>query len=214
MGYLTSDNPKTLVAVGGKPILKHILYALKPLANEVIIVTDYLGHKIKKRFGSHFDGLKLIYVRQEKLAGTAGALWQVRGYLNTGKFLALNGDDIYSTSDLAKCLDEELAVGLTRNFPWKNYEAIKLNRSGFIKSWRKITSEKPKKKVLIISGAYVLDKRIFNYEPVKINNGEFGLPQTILKMSKEHPVKGVVMDKWLSINYPGDIVKAEKYLKN
>lgn len=213
LGAVTADKPKTLVEISGKPIMEHILLSLTPLVKEVFVVTGYLGGNIRKKFGAHFANLKLAYVKQKELKGTADALWQTASFLKEGKFLVLNGDNLYSSKDLAKCLKEELAIGMSLDLPLgKNYEVIKLDRAGFIKAWHPVKPEEINKKVLAISGAYVLDHRIFKYKPAVISNNELGLPQTILKMSKKHPVRGVIMNRWASINFPEDIFKAESKL--
>lgn len=210
---LTANLPKSLVPVGGRPILEHILSTLNSLVEEVIIVVGYRADQVKKYFGLRFQNLSLIYVEQKKLAGTADALWQVRPYLKPGKFLVLNGDDLYHRDDLRRCLKAELAIGLTKNLPLGvHYEVVKLNRRKCIQDWRKVLPAEMAKKVLIISGVYVLDQRIFDSAPVVIANHEYGLPQTILAMSKIHPVRGVVMSRWVSINRPEDLVKAKQFL--
>lgn len=214
LGPLTADNPKTLVEVGGRPILEHILSIISPLVAEAIVVVGYKADKIKARFGPRFSDLPIRYVEQKKLAGTADALWQTRPYLKPGKFLVLNGDDLYNTEDLRQCLKEELVIGLTQSKPMgASYEVISLNNEGFVASWRKVLPEEMSQKVLIISGAYVLDQRIFGFDPVAISSTEYGLPQTILAMSKTHPVRGVIMRHWVPVNRPEDIVVAENLLK-
>lgn len=214
LGPLTADNPKSLAMVGGRPILEHTLLTLTPLVREIVIVVGYLGEKIRKCFGTSFGNIPLVYVEQKKLAGTAHALWEARPYLKPGKFLVLNGDDLYDTTDLRRCLRGDLTIGLTRSLPLGvNYEVIKLGRRGFIENWRKVQPSEMSQKVLIIGGAYVLDQRIFDFEPVAIGVSEYGLPQTILAMSKTHPVRGVVMNRWVSINRPEDVVIAENLLK-
>ncbi len=214
LGSFTANLPKSLVSVGGRPILEHIFSVLTSLVEEVIIVVGYRAEQIEKHCGSCFLNLPVTYVKLKKLAGTADALWQARHFLKPGKFVVLNGDDLYDRHDLARCLGAELAMSLTRNFPLGvNYEVVQLDQKGYIQRWRKVLPKEMTKKVLMISGVYVLDQRIFGYEPVAIANNEYGLPQTILAMSKIHPVQGVIMKHWAGINSPEDLVKAEKFLK-
>ena len=74
--------------------------------------------------------------------------------------------------------------------------------------------------ILVSTGAYVMDSRIFKYKPVKLANGEYGLPQTMLtaalpagRQAKTISIKGAVMKNWLQINRPEDIKKAQNKLK-
>ncbi len=214
LGPLTTDNPKTLVEISGRPILEYILSALLPLVTEAIVVVGYKGDRIQERFGLRFKNLSITYVKQRNLAGTADALWQVRSYLKPGKFLVLNGDDLYDTLDLRRCLEEELSMGLTQSIPMgPSYEVVGLDRHGYIENWRKVLPKELFEKVVIISGAYVLDHRIFNFEPVAISGKEYGLPHTILAMSKTHSVRGVIMKRWAPVNRPEDVAAAEIFLK-
>lgn len=213
LGPLTTKSPKSLILVGGRPILEHILLALTPLSEEIIIVVGYLGEKIRERFGPSFGGIPLTYIEQKRLAGTADALWQARDHLKPEKFLAVNGDDFYNTADLERCLAAKWAMGLTRSFPLgANYEVIGLDQNGLIANWRKVRPTEMSQRVLMVSGAYVLDRRIFDFSPVAIGGGEYGLPQTIFALSKTYPVRGVVMKRWASLNRPEDIATIENLL--
>ena len=65
-------------------------------------------------------------------------------------------------------------------------------------------------------GLYVLDKRFFDYEPIKKSSAsvEYGLPQTILQAVDDIDVKIFETDKWIQITSPEDIEKAEEKLKS
>jgi len=55
---------------------------------------------------------------------------------------------------------------------------------------------------LVNTGAYVLDERIFDYEPVVLPNGELGLPQTIVKMARDFPVALEKATLWYPLSFP------------
>lgn len=206
MGKLTENTPKPLLEVRGRPILEHKLNSLPDSIDEVIVVVSYLGDKIRNYFGPSFNGKKIKYVDQNIFPGTAGALWQVRDLL-TGKFLVINGDDFYRVEDLERCLKYDLCMGLSeKDGVDESYLSIELDEEGAVKDWGFDKNDTK----LLINGVYVLDDRIFDYKPELIKKEEFGLPHTILKMSREHPVKGVVMDYWHSLNTPEDIKKFEE----
>lgn len=204
LNYLTENCPKPLIKINNKPILEHTLSSLPLDITEVIIVIGYLGKKIKKTFGNKFRNLNIKYIPLAHLLGTAYAVWQARPLLKDDKFLVLNGDDLYDRGELDKCLDYDLSLGISKETPpSQKYLAFDLDKNKNIIGYHRPTESK--KKILMATGAYVLDQRIFKYEPVKIANGEYGLPQTILEMAKKHPVKGVLMKKWVSITYPKDV---------
>src|ERR1700689_506521 len=95
MGALTESTPKPLLEVAGKTLLEHKLDMLPYDVDEVIIIVGYLGGEIQKRFGGTYKDKHIFYVEQEKLDGTAGALWQARSVLE-GQFLVMMGDDLYA----------------------------------------------------------------------------------------------------------------------
>ena len=64
---------------------------------------------------------------------------------------------------------------------------------------------------LINVGFYVLDKRIFDYEMVRWSDKEFGLPQTIVKMSRDNPVKVEKATCWFPIGCIDDLKKAKEF---
>ena len=70
----THTTPKTLVQVAGKPILGHILDRISALDfTELIIITGYMGEKIKDYVDSHYD-FKVTYVEQKHRLGLGSAI--------------------------------------------------------------------------------------------------------------------------------------------
>lgn len=213
-GEITKKTPKSLIKVTEKPILEYILSALPDQITEVIIAIGHLGDHIKNRFRNKFDNINIKYLELKKLNGTAGVLWAARSMLSKEKFLVLNGDDIYSKEDLKKLLGvDDWAFGLSQATPPSlKYLSITLDKNQNV-----IGSEYPQnldQKILMATGAYVLDYNIFKYKPVPIGNGkELGLPQTILKATNRHPTRGLLMPDWIQINNPEDIKNAERKLR-
>lgn len=208
LGQITQETPKSLVRVAGNPILEHILFALPQDISEVIVATGHLGDKVQNHIGGHFNGLPVKFVVTQ-LDGTGGTVWSLRNHLKGQRFLVLNGDDIYHKSELAECLKHDLAFGLSRApAPGPRYISISVGSNGDIIGHERAYI--PGQEINIATGAYVLDPRIFNYDLVKLSNGEYGLPQTALKMVGDHKIKAVFMNSWHQVNSPEDIKKAER----
>ncbi|TEU09534.1 nucleotidyltransferase family protein, partial [Candidatus Bathyarchaeota archaeon] len=72
---LTENRPKHLLPIGGKPLLEWILEGLVEAGvDEALLVTHYMENQIKDHFGDGERlGVKLSYVRQEEMRGTADA---------------------------------------------------------------------------------------------------------------------------------------------
>ncbi len=93
LGALTAHTPKPMLSAGGKPVLTHILLALKDAGvKEVCLVTGYLGEKIRQHYGAGESlGLTICYRDQKQLNGTGGALLEARDFCDA-PFLMCFGD--------------------------------------------------------------------------------------------------------------------------
>jgi mannose-1-phosphate guanylyltransferase len=95
---LTYTVPKALVPLCGKPLISHIVDALPPWIDTVLIAVNYMRDALE----SYFKGLDLpreiIMVEELEPLGTGGALKNVGEYLDD-TFVAFNGD-VVSSIDL------------------------------------------------------------------------------------------------------------------
>ncbi len=217
-GEITKKIPKSLIPVAldgqtGKPIIEYTFEALPSSTKEVFLIIGYLGDQIKKHVGQEYKGIKITYIKIKNLTGTATTLWKAKKYLVGEKFLVLYGDDLYSKNELDKLIKNDWAFGLAKSVPPTNkYLNFLLNSKKEIVDTRYPTEKEMRTGILVSTGAYVMDSRIFKYKPVKLANGEYGLPQTMLNAAKDIPIQGVIMKNWTQINRPEDIKKAEKVL--
>lgn len=213
MRPLTETLPKPLIPILGRSILEHTLSALPPAITHVVLVTGYLAEAVREKIGDSYAGKTLSYVIQDEPRGTAYALFQAIRALPRGEpFLVLNGDDLYHPDDLARLICHPLAIGtapLTN--PATRYLHIETSPEGFM-----VDLQKPKEEQEVVNvgtGAYILDHRIFSYEPVRIRSGELGLPHTVARMAKDLPVFVESMDHWFPLTSPEDIKSAEEHLR-
>jgi NDP-sugar pyrophosphorylase family protein len=209
MQDLTKGMSKPMLKIKGKPILEHKINALPKEIKEIVFVIGYYGEHIMDYFKRYFNGRKITYVFQTNLNGTGGALFLARGILKD-KFLVMMGDDLYHEDDLKKLIKHDLAVlGREVDDPSK-FGIIKTNINGHMIE----IIEKPKrsKDKLANTGVYILNKKIFDYDLVPIGGGEFGLPQTMAKMAKDHPVKVEAATIWHAIANQEDLAEAEKII--
>lgn len=206
MNNLTDAIPKPMLEIKGKPILAHKIEALPKEIDEVILVVGYLKERIREYFGENYDGRKIIYVEQEKLDGTGGAIHLAKNILK-GKFLAMMGDDLYSKKDIENIMKHELAIlGFEVSDP-ERFGIIKLDDSGKVID----IVEKPKMKgpALANIGLYVLNDKFFDYGLVDIGKGEYGLPQTMMLMRDQYDIYAEKASGWFPIGNPDDLEKAQ-----
>lgn len=106
---LIKNTPKSLVKIGGKPIIEHQILLLRENGiKEIWILLGYLGDKIEKylqkrerwNVNIHYNGKADIssgvrYNQEEEPLGTAGALKAVEGKIKED-FLVLSGDVMFN----------------------------------------------------------------------------------------------------------------------
>ena len=92
LGEKTEHMPKSLIEVGGKPILTHILdWVQGQGCNRVLVLTGHHGEQFD---GFTHTGLDLSFVQESEQLGTGGALWNARNHLED-EFILLWGDDYH-----------------------------------------------------------------------------------------------------------------------
>jgi dTDP-glucose pyrophosphorylase len=89
---LTSNKPKPMLAIGGKPVLERALeHLIDQGFRRFYFSINYLGHVVEDYFG---DGSRhsvaITYLREQARLGTAGALSMLEAQAHP--FLVMNGD--------------------------------------------------------------------------------------------------------------------------
>ncbi len=113
MRPLTDHTPKSLLAVGGKPL---VVWHLEKLARagfaEVVINHAYLGHMVEAALGdgSRF-GLAIRYSPEEEALETAGGIARALPMLGTEPFAVINAD-IYGDYDFSALTQLQLGDAL------------------------------------------------------------------------------------------------------
>lgn len=204
---LTDHQPKCLVPVAGKPIIDRILNELPDFVDEAVVVIGYLGHQVRE----HLQGYtkhKLTFVEVEPL-GTGYAIKACEPHI-TGKFLALNGDDIYDKNDLAKLGGHDFALLVKPIENETRFGHLTVDDAG---NFADILPGQPDQTNLANIGAYALTPEYFSWPLAKTKAGEFGLPHTLLAQAKAgRAIRVLEAEHWFPIGFPQDIPAAEAYL--
>jgi dTDP-glucose pyrophosphorylase len=98
LGALTTDTPKPMLNLGGKPMIERIINLFKLSGfTKFMISVNYKSEIIKSYFkdGSEF-GIEIIYLEEKTRLGTAGALSLINLELLEDTFFVVNGDVISS----------------------------------------------------------------------------------------------------------------------
>lgn len=173
---LTKQVPKPLVPVLGEPNAVHLLRYLKTYGfTEIAINVHYLSEMIVQTLGDGSNyGVRLEYLHEKELLGSAGAVAQMRGFFKNEPFVVVGCDDL---TDLP--LDRLLAfhkernaiatIGLVQRDEVHHYGVVVTDETGKITGFQ----EKPPKGTelsnSVNTGIYAFTPEIFDYIPA----GEF-----------------------------------------
>lgn len=105
LSSLTSEIPKPMVKIEGKPVLEHEIECLREQGfTDIIITVGYLGNIIMDYFGDGTGtspvtnkpfGVNIDYYFEKTPIGNAGALFKIKDKLNSD-FLLLNADSMFN----------------------------------------------------------------------------------------------------------------------
>ena len=215
MGALTESTPKALLELFKQPLLQYELDTLPDYVDEVVIIVGYLGHLIQQRFGGEYKGKRLLYVEQDVLDGTAGALWRARDILKD-RFIVMMADDLYGKEDIERCVAKAGWVELIQERDAIHAKGkVELDKHGNIA--RIIEGNHGETRGLLGTNLFVLDTRVFDCPLIAKTEGskEFGLPQTVIAGAKQLgiPFQPMIGTSWLEITSPEDLKKAEQILE-
>ena len=172
---LTYDLPKPMVPIFGRPYLEHLIELLKKHnIFEIILSSGYKVEEIEQYFknGSQF-GVKIFYAVETTPLGTAGAIKNAEKFIKD-TFLVFNGD-IMTDIDLTAFLrmhKKYAGLGTLSLYSVEDPSAfglIETDINGRITAF----IEKPKPEDIttnyINAGVYILEKKILEFIPEKIN---------------------------------------------
>lgn len=94
----SDDTPKTLLSVGGVPILRRAITSLLRVGfDQFVIGTGYLEYMVRDAVGSWFPDLDVTYVTNPDYRSTNNAcsLLLLREHVETDGFLLLDGDVVF-----------------------------------------------------------------------------------------------------------------------
>jgi len=220
---ITVARPKHLIKVGGKPILEHVLHALKASGiTEAIIVTHYMGDAIRRYFadGEKF-GLKIKYVEQRAVLGTGDAVSVAEPYIEEN-FVLVYGDLLFAPEAVKGVIDlyeKERPAASMAVVPVEkpeNYGIIELASAKHVKRIIEKPAANGAPSKLANAGLYIFSKEIFEeIKHVKASvRGEWELTDALSLLAKNgKSVLAAEISKadWIDIGRPWDLLEANSW---
>jgi UDP-N-acetylglucosamine diphosphorylase / glucose-1-phosphate thymidylyltransferase / UDP-N-acetylgalactosamine diphosphorylase / glucosamine-1-phosphate N-acetyltransferase / galactosamine-1-phosphate N-acetyltransferase len=221
MRPLTVTKPKTMLQVGGKPILQYNVEALRDAGiKEITMVVGYREEIIKEHFknGAHL-GVNINYVTQEERLGTAHAIGSTRGNVD-GSFIILNGDIIVDPILIKDLIDKyqtenaRSVLVLTEVEDPSSFGVVELDKERIINIIEKPEPGKAPSN-LINAGIYLFDDNIFEAidKTEKSQRGEYEITDSILIQVKNgEKVLGLRSENnWIDIGRPWELLDVNEY---
>jgi mannose-1-phosphate guanylyltransferase/phosphomannomutase len=208
---LTSNQPKPMVPIVGKPCMEHILELLKQHEFEEVIVTlAFLPQAIRSYFGTGESlGMDVGYSVEESPAGTAGSVKLAGGRLDD-TFLVISGDALCDV-DLTKLVEFHKEKGASVTIGLKSVDnplefgIVVTDDEGKVErflekpSWGQVFSD------TINTGIYVLEPEVLKHIPTD-RPYDFSKELFPLLLEMGRPIYGYVMD-----GYWQDIGNLDQY---
>jgi mannose-1-phosphate guanylyltransferase/phosphomannomutase len=196
---LTSNQPKPMVPIVGKPCMEHILeLARRHGIEEVIVTVAFLPQAIRSYFGDGSSlGMAIEYSVEESPLGTAGSVRLASGRLDD-TFLVISGDALCDF-DLTEVVDFHREKGAVATIALKSVDnplefgIVVTDSDGRVErflekpSWSQVFSD------TINTGVYVLEPEVLRHVPTD-RPYDFSKELFPLLLEMGRPIYGFVTD--------------------
>lgn len=205
---LTERTPKSMLTVGGRPILEIIIERLRNAGiKRVNVTTHHQGDKIVEHFGDGRNfGVELHYVAEDRPLGTAGGLRLMEPPKET--LLVMNGD-ILTDLDVQDMLEFHRGQGVDLTVAVRPYQVqvpFGVVECQGTTVWR--LTEKPLLNFLVNAGIYLLEPVVYQHLPDGNPCDMTDLIQRLLDHGCR--VAGFpVSEYWMDIGQPADYARAQ-----
>ena len=164
--HIVSDVPKPMAPMdeAGTPFLKYVLADLaRQGIRRVILSTGYKSEVIEQYFGGSFQGMELVYSREDTPLGTGGAVKQALTLCTASDVFVLNGDTFFDVDLTAMCdfhhaQGADFTLAMKEMFNFDRYGALEV-QDGRILAFQE---KKPLRQGWINGGVYCLRRELLS----------------------------------------------------
>ena len=215
---LTSNVPKPLIVVAGKPFLSHVFHALSAVGvKDIVLLVGWKANRIKEYYGNGSrEGIKIHYLEQKERMGTAHAIGVAEGTI-TEPFICVNGDVVVSELDVSEMIaihkkKKSTVIGAVTVKDPQRFGVIEMSGGKLVR-----IIEKPQipPTDLINAGIFIFNPEIFKEirKTGRSSRGEYEITDTLNNLAKSksvlvHRLKG----DWIDVGRPWDLLRANEIL--
>ena len=207
LASLTTDCPKPMLKVGGKPILETIIEIFKEHGfYKFIIAVNYKSEMIESYFKNGDQlGVEITYIRENMRLGTAGALSLYK--TNNLPFIVMNGDLLtkINFSDLINfhIKNENVTTMCLRQYEHQiPFGVVVTDQDRILK-----IEEKPIRRYFVNGGIYVLNPELLQFIP---NDTYYDMPTFFENLIEKNQKVGAYpfYEYWIDIGRLDDYERA------
>lgn len=225
MRPLTLTRPKTMLPVGGKPILQYNVEALRDAGiTEILLIVGYHEEMVKEHFENGAKlGVQINYITQKERLGTAHAIGHCQDFIKED-FVVLNGDIILDPELLGDLIENYQASSpdtmmvLTEVEDPSPFGVVEIKNGQITKIIEKPgPGEAPSN--LINTGIYVFNQDILSkIEETELSpRGEYEITDSLqMQIDEGKSIKGFITHKkWIDVGRPWELLEInEEFLAN
>ena len=217
---LTENRSKHMIPVAGKPIVEHVISAIRSAGiRSIVLVTRYRSELVKKHIGNGSKlGVTVDYVDQPDISGTASAVSMAQDQVGSNDFLVAYGDLVVTPRAIKRVVDTyrkkggKPTIGLVPVSRPESYGMAKVSGDLLTEIIEK-PSQSQSPSNLANTGIYALNPTIFDplQTTLRSRRGEYEITDTISSLVKTGTsVAWARIDPsdWQDIGKPWDVLAA------
>lgn len=219
MRPLTASMPKPLLPLAGKPIIVHIIDALKEGGiTEIFMVVGWEHKRLREHLGDGKGlGVSIEYIIQKERLGTGHAILMAKGKMGCEGFVCLNGDIVIRDKVIGDLVAEggesgKSVMGVSHVPDISNYGEVLTDGDSVTNI---IEKSGYKKKGLANAGIYLLPGGIFELieGSPKSDRGEYEITDPLRVLASRRELLAYdVGEGWMDLGKPWDLLDANKLL--
>ena len=213
--HIVSDVPKPMAPMDdtGTPFLQYVLADLaRQGVRRVVLSTGYKSEVIEQYFGDSFDGMELIYSREDEPLGTGGAVKLALTLCQAPEVFVLNGDTFFAV-DLAGLLafhraqEADFTLAMKEMFHFDRYGALEVSEARI----QAFHEKRPVEQGWINGGVYCLRRDLL----AGVSQKRFSLETDFMeKQTRQLKICGFPSEGYfIDIGIPEDYYRAQRALK-